>query len=197
MVLVPPDPLCWGMVADSLGAMASTRAAPAKPMAVPKTAPMMPVAADSLMIWLTIRLAGHPRALRVPSSRTRRLTAAAVSRLATAKAARRAAATHLPGPAHPRADRTLPSSGETPYYASSRLWVFSPGPARLPPDGAMDQPGYHPVVATAAVAVEDHALCWPPPGEGHRQCVLDEAGAHVVRQRPSDDLAAGQVDDRN
>src|SRR5450755_1205915 len=41
-------------------------------------------------------------------------------------------------------------------------------------------------VLAAAVAVEDHAISWAPPGERHRQGVLDEAGAHVVRQRPAD-----------
>ena len=33
-------------------------------------------------------------------------------------------------------------------------------------------------------------------GEGHREGVFDQLGAHVIGQRPADDPAGGQVDDR-
>jgi len=48
----------------------------------------------------------------------------------------------------------------------------------------------------AAVGVEDHALVGSPGEEGHSQGILDQLGAHVVGQRPADDPATGQVDDR-
>ena len=48
---------------------------------------MMPMTTDSPITWAMIRLDRQPSALSVPNSRTRRATAAIVSRLATANAA--------------------------------------------------------------------------------------------------------------
>ncbi len=85
------------MVADSFGAIALMTATPAKPRPIPSRPPAMPVATDSPMTCPTIRLLRQPRALSVPNSGTRRVTAASVSRLATANAAIRAsAASHPP-----------------------------------------------------------------------------------------------------
>ena len=58
---------------------------------------MMPMTIDSPITWRTIRQLGQPNALSVPNSRTRRVTAAMVSRLASRNAATSTAiASHLP-----------------------------------------------------------------------------------------------------
>src|SRR5579872_5312574 len=94
---VPNAPLADGTVADSLGAILSMIATPAKPRPTPARPPMTPVVTDSPRTWLTIRLLRQPRAFSVPNSGTRRATAAMVSRLATANAAiRTRTASHLP-----------------------------------------------------------------------------------------------------
>ena len=74
-------------MADSFGAIAVMIAAPAKPRPTPAAPPMMPMATDSPITWAMIRRVRQPSALSVPNSRTRRATAAIVSRLATANAA--------------------------------------------------------------------------------------------------------------
>src|SRR6516225_4012905 len=90
----PADTTCWpvalAIVADSCGATAVMIAAPANPSATPATPPTMPMTSDSPITWAMIRRDRQPSALSVPNSRTRRVTAAIVSRLATANAAIRA-----------------------------------------------------------------------------------------------------------
>ena len=54
---------------------------------MPAAAPAMPIARVSPMTWAVIWPLRQPSALRVPNSRTRRATAARVSKLATATAA--------------------------------------------------------------------------------------------------------------
>src|SRR5262249_26949241 len=75
------------IVAVSFGATEVMIAAPAKPRAPPAAPPTMPMTTASPSTWAVIRLERHPSALSVPNSRTRRATAAIVSRLATANAA--------------------------------------------------------------------------------------------------------------
>jgi hypothetical protein len=59
--------------------------------------PMTPMATDSPITWPMILRLRQPRALRVPNSRTRRATAAMVSKLASRNAAiSTATASHLP-----------------------------------------------------------------------------------------------------
>ena len=65
--------------------------APPQPSATPMTPPAMPCTTDSPSTCPTMRRLRQPSALRVPNSRTRRETADTVSRLATRKAATRAA----------------------------------------------------------------------------------------------------------
>ena len=74
-------------MADSFGAILVMIAAPATPRPTPTAPPMMPMVTDSPSTWATIRRLRQPSALSVPNSRTRRATAAMVSRLATANAA--------------------------------------------------------------------------------------------------------------
>ncbi len=64
---------------------------------MPATPPMMPMVIDSPITWPITRRLRQPRALSVPNSRTRRVTAAMVSRLASRNAATSTAiASHLP-----------------------------------------------------------------------------------------------------
>jgi len=99
-VRAPPgvaEPVVWPTDALSGGASLTTRAAPATPSTTPATPPMMPMATDSPITWPMIRRLRQPSALSVPNSRTRRATAAMVSRLASRNAATSTAtASHLP-----------------------------------------------------------------------------------------------------
>src|SRR5215470_5801540 len=80
-------PVAVAKDAVRFGATASMIFAPAMPRATPMAPPTMPMATDSPITWAMIRLDRQPSALSVPNSRTRRATAAIVSRLATANAA--------------------------------------------------------------------------------------------------------------
>src|SRR5580693_1845187 len=85
------------VVAVRGGASAWTRAAAPKPMATPSAPPTMPMTSASPMIWRMIRRLPQPIALRVPNSRTRRVTADTVRMLASPNAAASTAtASHLP-----------------------------------------------------------------------------------------------------
>jgi len=44
--------------------------------------------------------------------------------------------------------------------------------------------------------VKDDTGAWRPLHEGHGERVFDQFGAHVIGERPADDAARGQVDDR-
>ena len=99
-VRAPPgvaEPVVWPTDAVSGGASLVTSDAPAMPSTTPATPPMMPMAIDSPITWPMIRRLRQPSALSVPNSRTRRATAAIVSRLASRNAATSTAtASHLP-----------------------------------------------------------------------------------------------------
>ena len=85
------------MLADSFGASLSISAAPPYPRATPATPPAMPMAMDSPSTWPMIRRLRQPSAFSVPNSRTRRVTAAIVSRIASPNAAASTATdSHLP-----------------------------------------------------------------------------------------------------
>ena len=89
--------MVWPTTADSLGDSLETSSAPAKPSPMPTTPPMMPSATVSPITWPMMRRLFQPSAFSVPNSRTRRETAAIVSRLASRNAAiRTASASHLP-----------------------------------------------------------------------------------------------------
>ena len=77
--------------------MAWISAAPPMPTSTPAAPPMRPMTSDSPMICRRIRPLRQPIALSVPNSRTRRVTADIVSRLARPNAAASTAtASHLP-----------------------------------------------------------------------------------------------------
>ena len=85
------------MIADSFGASLSISAAPPYPRATPAAPPATPTTRDSPITWPTILPLRQPSALSVPNSRTRRATAAIVSRMASPNAATRTATdSHLP-----------------------------------------------------------------------------------------------------
>src|SRR5216683_401529 len=91
------DAVDWPTVALRGGAILATRAAPPNPTPTPAAPPRIPMTTDSPITWATTRRLRQPRALSVPNSRTRRDTAAMVSRLASRKAAMSTAtASHLP-----------------------------------------------------------------------------------------------------
>ena len=91
------EPVVWPTTAVSLGDIFDTISAPARPSPTPITPPMIPRVTDSPMTWPTMRRLFQPSAFSVPNSRTRRETAASVSRLASRNAAMRTAiASHLP-----------------------------------------------------------------------------------------------------
>ncbi len=80
-------PVVWPIEAVSGGAKLDTRAAPRNPSPTPTMPPAMPITMASPMTCpITLRLR-QPSALSVPNSRTRRETAAPVSRLASRNAA--------------------------------------------------------------------------------------------------------------
>src|SRR5258708_4239579 len=89
-VQVPADrppgvalPVLGPSEAVSVGANWPTSAEPRNPSPTPTTPPIMPITRASPMTWRTTRRLVQPRAFSVPNSRTRRDTAAIVSRLAS------------------------------------------------------------------------------------------------------------------